>query len=219
MSGKMPKTLEQKLSDLDDHLFLLDHHLDQLANDRAHIKSIASELRLLLCPCGRPNSNSYREGFLWRLVDELNVSDILHLQLAGNLDVHHPRTQGLLFIIPPIERAGFGHPQLLAGHYSFKELVKELHAVFVSHKCLTHEQLIKVVANQIGSAHEDDEIDCELYDLGQIFMNGAEPYIPILVKDADFTLEIGERVFKKSEKEHGYQKKCRVKRSTAGASS
>jgi hypothetical protein len=62
---RIPKTLEQKLADLDAHLFLLREHRSGLRESVAHLKDISAELRALIC------FSSNREGLLWRLADEL----------------------------------------------------------------------------------------------------------------------------------------------------
>jgi len=62
----------------------------------------------------------------------------------------------------------------------------------------------------MGSAHEDDEIEPALANLGQIFVNGIEPYVEVLAKDSDFVLEVGERVLDHAVANFGYHKKVRV---------
>ena len=200
---KIQKTLQQKLTDLDDHLFIVRKHLYCLNDVTAHLKVLSAELRVLVC------LSSGTDGLLWRLADELNVPDAIHLHLAGNVNADHPLSRGLNFALAPLQRAGLGHPKLLPDYYSFKNIIKESEAVFVSGKGLTHEYLIKAVSQQMGTAHEDEGIEYTLNDLKQIFLNGVEPYVSILAIDADLTLEIGERVLEVAEREVGYQRKKR----------
>ena len=49
-------------------------------------------------------------------------------------------------------------------------------------------------------------------NLGQIFVNGIEPYVETLAKDADLVLEVGERVLDHAVANDGYHKKVRVYR-------
>jgi len=200
---KIQKTLHQKLMDLDDHLFIVREHLYCLTEGTAHLKVLSAELRTLVC------LSSGTDGLLWRLADELKVSDIIYLHLAGNVNADHSLSRGLMFAFVPLQRAGLGHPKLPPDYYSFKNIIKESEAVFVSGKGLTHEYLIKAVSQQMGTAHEDDGIEYALNDLRQIFINGVEPYVSILATDADLTLEIGERVLEVAEREAGYQRKKR----------
>ena len=101
---RIPKTLEDKIGDLDSHLFLLREHRQGLSESRSHLKGMAAELRTLIC------YSSGTEGLLWRLVDELNVDDRLFLHIPGRLRRDHPLAQGLQFYIVPIQREGNGPP-------------------------------------------------------------------------------------------------------------
>ena len=201
---RVPKTLERKLSDLDDHLFLLREHLHHLHEDEAHLKIIATELRVLVC------LSSWTEGLLWRLVNELGVSDSVHLHITGNVNTSHLHAQGLTFAFVPIARAGLGDPRLPPRHFSLRMVVKEHEAVFLSGQGLTHEYLIKAIAQQMGSAHEDEGVEVALAELGEMFLSGVQPYIPILAMDADLALEVGERVLEKAEQTLGFVRKERI---------
>jgi hypothetical protein len=202
---KVPKTLERKLLDLDDHLFLLREHLHCLRQGEAHLKALSAELRVLIC------FSSNTEGLLWRLVDELEVSDKLYLHVAGELKNEHSLARGIHLALMPIQYGGLGHPQLPPNYYSLRDLIKEHEAVFISGKGLTHEYLIKVIAQQMGSAHEDNGIEPTLVELGQIFFNGVEPYVPILAMDAKLTLQVGERVLEEAEEKVGFKRQTRAK--------
>lgn len=204
--SRIEKTLYGKLSDLDDHLYLLRDNLHRIGQDKVHLKVLSAELRVLIC------YSSGTEGLLWRLVEELHVSDAVHLQLAGGLDPNHPLAKNMHFAIVPIHRAGHGpdDPKLAPRHYTLKWVIKEHEAVFVSGRSITHEWLIKTISQQIGTAHEDDAVEKVLVELGQIFLNGMPSYIPILCFDAELVLEVGERVLEKAELDLGYRRKTRT---------
>ena len=201
--SRVPKTLHGKLSDLDNHLFLLRDHLHRLNEGEAHFKSISGGLRVLLC------FSSGTEGLLWRLVDELQISDKIYLHVARSVNTSHPLAQGLHFSIVPIQRGGLGHPQLPPSHYSFREIIKQYDGVFISGQGYTHEYIIKAIAQQMGTAHEDDAIEEPLADLKQILINGIPPYVRLLATDAELALQIGERVLDKAEAEFSYQRQPR----------
>ena len=204
--GSIVKPLEQRLRDLDDHLYLLTVALDGLRHDRAFVKSIAAELRVLVC------LSCHREGLLWRLADELGVSDVMKLKCFSGLNRSHPLFQGLLFFVLPLDRPDKGHPKAEAVDVPLRYIIKECTAVCVSGQVLSHEDLIRAVAQQMGSAHEADEVEPALMNLSQIFVNGIEPYVEVLAKDAYFALEVGERVIGHAVANHGYRKKVRVDR-------
>lgn len=202
--NRINKTIAQKLSDLDDHLFLLRENLHRLNEGDAYLKIISAELRVLVC------FSSGREGLLWRLVDDFDVSDLVHLHVAGNVNKEQPLAKGLHFAIVPLQRAGYGDPRLPPHYYSLKEIMKKQEAVYIAGKGLSHEYLIKAVAQQMGSAHEDEGIEPVLVELGEIFIGGVQPYVSTLSLDAELILEVGERVLEKAEKELGFTRKRRV---------
>lgn len=198
--NRNPKSLQQKLLDLDAHLFLLREHLHKLRESPSHLKVIAAELRTLVC------RSSGTDGLLLRLSTELGVSDEVALHLPGKLIQDHPLVQGLQFLIVPIFRAGKGDPRLAPDNYSLQEVIKEGEAVVALGKPLTHEYLIKAIAQQMGSAHEDEGIEPALTQLAGVFINGVEPYVGVLATDAELSLEVGERVLEKAETEHDFHR-------------
>ena len=126
---RVPKTLTGKLHDLDDQVYLLRDQLRSLKEDRSHLKVIAAQLRVLVC------FSSGTEGLLWRLVDELGVSDELELQLAfGTVNPNHPLNQGLSFWYIPIKRPGDGPPQLPIERVSLREVIKDHEVVYIAGK-------------------------------------------------------------------------------------
>jgi hypothetical protein len=192
---RIPKTIEQKLSDLDAHLFLLRENWQGLKENASYLKTVSAELRTLVCISGPT------EGLLWRLVDELGVDDKIFLHVAGKFKQDHPLAKGLQFAIVPVKRGGKGDPRLPPGHHSLKYVIKEYEALIVSGNSLTHEDLIKKIAQQMGTAHEDDGIEPALVDLKAILINGIESFVPVLATDAEYTLEIG---FKRQHHKYNY---------------
>lgn len=203
MKKRISKTLLEQLEALDDHLYFLRQNLLGLQKDESHYKVLAAELRVLVC------LSSGTEGLLWRMVERVNVSDAVELQLAGNVNLKHHLAAGLSFTFVPIQRAGFGHPDLPSRVYSLRKVIKNCEAVFVTGKGLTHEELIKAIAQQMGSAHEDDYVDLPLAKLKKILFNGKQPYIVVLGLVSDLVLEVGERVLSTAEGNLGFIRKTR----------
>jgi hypothetical protein len=191
---RIPKTRDQKLYDLDGHLFLLRQNLRELKGNPTYLKIVSAELRALVC------KSSGTEGLLWRLVDELGINDKIFLHVQGKLKQDHPLAQGLQFAIVPIQRGGKGDPRLPPNHYSLNYVIKECEALVVKGYPLSHEYLIKAISQQMGTAHEDDGLEPALVDLKSIFINGIEPFVLVLAMDAELTLEIGERIIEHAEK-------------------
>lgn len=191
--GRVHKSLEQKVLDLDGHLFLLRTHLNGLRESASHLKAIAAELRTLVC------RSSGTEGLLYRLIDELRVDDRVNLHVPGDLIEDHPLVKSLQFLIVPIRREGQGPAEIAPSDHSFRAVIRDTQALIATGKPLTHEYLIKAVAQQMGSAHEDEAIEPALAQLSEIFINGAEPFVEVLAMDAELTLEVGERVLEAAE--------------------
>ena len=192
--SRIPKTLERKLADLDAHLFLLRTHLDGLQQSHSHLKAIAAELRTLVC------LSSGTEGLLHRLVAELGVDDSVQLHVPGNFDLEHPLVKDMEFGYASLWRAGQGPVEITPDRYSLRILIKEIDAVLAKGKPLTHEYLIKAVAQQIGTAHEGDEVEPALVQLDGILLNGIGPVTEILSIDSELALEVGERVLETAER-------------------
>lgn len=203
---RIQKSLHERVSDLDHHLFLLRHGLRNLFNDEAYLKSVTAELRVLVC------LSSGRDGLIWRLADELGVSDEIILETAQGVDREHPLTQGLQFATIPLNRPGCSAPGIDAEKISLREVFKEFEAIYISSitdKWITHENLISAIAQQMGSAHEDDGIEPKLHRLKAMFINGLQPYYPTIALDAELTLQIGERILDAAEQLKGYRRKKR----------
>lgn len=192
--GRVRKSLPQKVLDLDSHLYLLRSHLSNLTESASHLKAIAAELRTLLC------RSSGTDGLLYRLIEELGVDDRVNLHIAGDLDQDNPITQSLQFAFVPVRREGQGPAEIPPYDHSFRAVIRDAQALVAAGKPLTHEYLIKAVAQQMGSAHEDEGLEPALAQLSGIFINGVEPFIEVLAMDAELTLEVGERVLEAAEK-------------------
>jgi len=203
---RIPKSLDELLGDLDHHLFLLRHGLRNLFSDEAYLKSITAELRTLVC------LSSCTDGLVWRLADELDIDDQILLETVVGVDREHPLSQGMQFATIPLNRPGWSAPGIEAGPVSLREVIKEFEAIFISSiadKRITHEYLISAIAQQMGSAHEDDGIEPKLHRLKAMFINGLQPYYRTIALDAELTLQIGERILDAAEQLTGYRRKKR----------
>src|SRR5215813_7354210 len=187
---RIPKELGRQVRELDDHLQFLRLDLASLANDAAYIKRVATELRVLVCKASRT------EGLLWRLLNLLGVDDGVHVHVPGNVKPDHPLARGLSICVAPIQRP----TPALEKHrrieiHSLRQLIEEAEAIWVlGMKSYTYEKLIRVVAEQPGSAHEDPGVEPGLSAAESVLISGTEAYAPALVIAAHLTLEVGERL-------------------------
>jgi|GEM_PF-6562765 len=189
---RIKKTLQRKLSDLDDHLYFLRDSLSKLtAGDLAYIKQVAAELRVLVCKAGV-------EGLLWRVNDEIKASDFVNVHLPGDINRDHPLTRGLQFFFVPLRRTGQGDPRLTPVEYPLKEIVKNCEAIMVSGDTYTHENLIRAISEQMGSAHEDEGVTPFLVELSNTVVSDQAVLGTALISVADLVIEVGERVMLKA---------------------
>lgn len=199
---RIPKTLQKKLQDLEDHLFLLQEALAGLVRgETAFFKSLSTELRVLVC------FSSGTEGLLWRLAQELHIPDSVYVHLAGNLKRDHPLAKSLKFLFIPVLRAGLGDPRLPPALYSLRAIIKECEAFYISGRGITHESLIKSVAQQMGSAHEDEGVESYLVELSDVLFSDQQPFVQVLTSDALLVLEVGDRVLKHAQSSLAYPRR------------
>jgi len=199
------KTLARKLRDLDDHLHFLNEALQKLhAGDFAYLKQIAAELRVLVCMASRT------EGLLWRLIEELKLCDAVHVHLAGNLDRAHSLADSLQFIFAPVLPAGKGAPRFTPRYYSLKAIIKEHEVLVVSGKGYSHESLIRAVAEQMGSAHEDDGAAPHLIELSNILVSNRPALVSVLSSDAELVLDVGNRALSKADGKYDFVRSKRI---------
>ncbi|MFO1066189.1 MAG: hypothetical protein U0892_20200 [Pirellulales bacterium] len=193
---RFPKTLEKRLEDLDHHLYLLRLGIRGLTNDPAHIKSIAAELRTLVC------YSSDTEGLLWRLIDEYKLSDKVFIEAQKDIPVRSPLHRGLRFAQARLNRPHDSPPGCPPRSHSLRHVVKSYESLYVATidaRRITNEMLIKCVAEQMGSSHEDDGLDPFLHRLTNFIVNDSEPYLEPLRFIAELTLQVGERVLDAAE--------------------
>lgn len=187
MAKLIPKSPEQKLSALEDHLHLLHLTLGQLTSgDPAHLRALAGQLRALVC------MSAGLSGLLWRLRDELAVDDTVHIRYPGKVDKTklyarggvHVQTLTDVEVLHAVPRQG----------WALREHIREHEACFVDGTSLTHEALISRLANEAGTAHEADGISKDIAKLNSIRMGDTQSYFQVLATDARLVLEVGERI-------------------------
>ena len=205
-SKRIPKTLNRRLHDLEEHLFLLQQSLRGLRKGQsAYLKSLSTELRVLVC------FSSNTEGLLWQLTEELNIQDevFVHQPFKG-VKKDHPLFSKNPLLFVPIVRAGMGDPRLPQVHLSLKEIIKNRMAVYIFGKSITHEQIIKAVSQQMGSAHEDKGVDPYIIELFDTIISNTHLASKILITDALLVLEIGIRVLDQAEKSLGFTRNYEI---------
>ena len=165
-TSRIPRTLHDLLQAMDHQQFLLRQNLHDLRNDLAHLKPLSSGLRTLICESSRT------EGLLWRLVEQLGVSDVIELIAAESIQRDAPLLRGMTMAQIPLHRQREAPPGLPdANPVSLRYVIKNCEAVYVAQfadRKFTHEGLISTVANQLGGAHESEGLDYSLVNLQKL---------------------------------------------------
>ena len=207
MSKSRANRVERSILDLvtafDHHQHLLRENMHAMWQDPAHVKLVASELRVLVC------LSSGTEGLLWRLVETLEVSDVIPLISFVEMDRDHPLAKGTRIALPPFTRKLWPGASRSPEPISLRQVIKQCEAVYLSSMkdCrFTHEKLISAISNQIGGSHESEQLDPDLIRLGQILINEREIYFQILGFDSELVLQVGERILEKAEQTLGYRR-------------
>lgn len=193
---RIAKTIEHLIAEFDDEHFLLRRDLHALRDDEAVLRNIAGRLRNLVC------RSSGTEGLLWRLVNELNVSDRIPLICPKSVNLDHSLNRGVVFEKLTYCRPEFGPPWFRSASYSLYEVIKTCEPIYVPsihEPHLTHEWLIKEVAQQIGVCHVEGGVSPALEKILAVSGAGFRPLAQVLAFDAELTLQIGERILDAAE--------------------
>lgn len=189
MAKLVPKSSDQMLSALEDHLYLLRSTLaDLAAGETAHLRQLAAQLRALVC------TSSGMPGLLWRIRDEFNVNDGVSIRYPGRIDTNNPITRGILFGAAPVRANGSGPSAISLETWSLHEHIHVHEAAFVDGFSITHGHLISRLANETGIAHEAHGVSKEIAKLNSVRLGDVQLYFSVLDEDARLVLAVGERI-------------------------
>ncbi len=188
MAKLVLKTHDQLISALEDHLFLLAQSLHGLSGgDAAYVRELAGKLRALVC------SSAGLDGLLWRLCDTLGVDDTVQIRYPGKVDTSNSLTRGLRFVFAPVAPDGSGDERVPLQPWPLRNHIKMHEALFSEGESVTHEDLIKELADRSGIAHEAHGISKLIARINEHLVGDIQPYISILDSDARLALAVGER--------------------------
>lgn len=191
MAKLVPKTSDQLVSALEDHLFLLAQSLHGLGSgDAAYMRELAGKLRSIVC------YSKGLEGLLWRVCDDVGADDTVHLRYPGKVDTTNPLTRGLGFVFAQVAPDGSGDKRVPLQPWRLREHLKIHEALYIDGESVTHEKLISAIANESGIAHEADGVSKIIAKANDILFGDVQPYFSILDSDARLSLEVGERVIR-----------------------
>lgn len=188
MAKLVLKTHDQLISALEDHLFLLAQSLHGLSSgDAAYMRELAGKLRALVC------SSAGLDGLLWRLCDAVGVDDTVQIRYPGKVDTSNSLTRGLEFVFAPVAPDGSGDERVPLQRWPLRDHIKTHEALFCGGESVTHEDLIKELADRAGIAHEAHGISKVIARINDYLVGDIQPYFSILDSDARLALTVGER--------------------------
>lgn len=189
---RLPLSKDYKLNACEDHLFYIEEYLEKISSDEAYFRPLSAALRVLVCRMRRNKP----------LLLDLMAEEQFEVQL------HPPKPPDVPFERPfRLVREWDGESFSLATEVrpvSFREYVEDVMAVFVRQRALSYGQLTLMVANQLGGAHEDGEIDPELAFLADLEIGGVTSFVQILEGFARTTIDVGARFIEHMTHVHGY---------------
>lgn len=89
----------------------------------------------------------------------------------------------------------------------FPEYVENALAVYIAPHAYSYGDLIRSIAQQDGSAHEDIEVDKPLAQLSQINIGGDESHLAVLMIITKLVIKVGTQFIEFVVEEYGYQPK------------
>ena len=189
---QVAKTSAQLLNALEDHLSTLVPMLVGLQRgDAAHVKDIATKLRVLIC------GSSGQHGLLWDLGEKMQANDTFQIRYAGKVDTNNPLTHKLQLIDNHALANMPGTPFPLEP-ISLREHITAHEAVFIDGVSLTYKELIKEMAEHSGTAHETPGVSREMAKANAIRIGDVQPCMPIVDRVARWTLAFGEIVIQQA---------------------
>lgn len=195
MTVRIPKTKEQLLEACETHLIMLNQALSLYPSQRYQYKHIAAELRVLVCDFSR------NKPLLLDLMDEYGFSYEIKPE-GKNLVPLANWQEDTLFeknIYEPVgqllSEGKIGEAEEILSKnrkpIPLRLFVKNGLAVFIKPHNISYQVLIKSIAEQEGSSHEDRDLDEIVYQLKSIRIGGEESHIASLISFAELINKVG----------------------------
>ena len=180
-----------------------DEYAKAIGGDAAYTKKISNTLRLLVCVSDKT------EGLLWRIAEAIGANDSIELQASRGINKDNPLVDSLGFVLIPFCRPGKAPIPFPAIDLSLKTFIKEFEALYFNKRSYTHEQLIKLISQQMGSSHEAEGVDPLLIDLSGISFSQRPALVEFLLAHASFALDVGEKILEFARSKTGFQRRTR----------
>lgn len=212
---RIPKSPEQRLRDCETHLYFLWDARRLYPQQQERYKQIAAELRVLVC------ETRQNQPLLLNLMDELGFGyevpppgpplDKRPVAMVGWRDdpVHQKLTRDLASAMGDDAKMAKVSETLvdLRKPIPLREFVNRALAVYIAPHDYSYKALTLAVAQQVGSSHEDDEVDEPLVQMQNIQIGGDQIHIASLIGFSDLIIKAGSMFLGFVVQNHDYQPK------------
>ena len=212
MKKKIRKTPELRLRECEEHLYLLNESLERYRRNAVHYKQVASELRVLVAD-QKPS-----QRLLLAMMAEYDFSydvqpskEPIHapIPMVGWRDdpEHKAMSEEVEASLGDEEKikALVEKQAAMARPVPFAEFVERGLAVFIAPHDISNRELVAVIAQQIGSAHEATAVDESIVKLQHIRIGNEESHIAALITFARLVLGVGMQFLAHVVQQYGYQ--------------
>jgi hypothetical protein len=197
LKKKLHRSTQERIGACESHLFFLHEDLKLFPQQYDRYKQIAGKLRLLVCAGGR------NKPLLLDLMDEVGFT--YEVQPPGPLTIpippggwrDGPDYQALTL---EIQQAAGDRQKLAAIHerqaklrkpMSLREYTDKALATFIKPYDYSFNELVRSIAQQCGSSHEDESIDEPIAQMRSLVLNGVESHVAVMVEYAGRVLDAG----------------------------
>ncbi len=210
---RIQKSQQQRLQDLETHLYFLWEARQLFPTQHDRFKQIASGLRILACdhrasrrlllslmaecgfqrvvnPPGPPFDKRPIPIIGWRNDPQLK-------KLAADVEVAAGDSEKLDQLLEM--QAALRRPMPI------DEYVDTALAVMVEQQDFSYGQLVRAIAQQLGGSHEDQAVDDTLVVMEQSVIGKLEGHLVPLIHFTDLVLEIGMEFLTYMSESHGYE--------------
>ena len=87
----------------------------------------------------------------------------------------------------------------------FPEYVERGLAVYIAPRDYSHRELVAVIAQQLGSAHEDTSVDTDLAKMAGVIIGNDESHVAALVNFSGLVLKVGRLFIGHVAAAHGFR--------------
>jgi hypothetical protein len=177
---KIPKSKIRLLEECEEHLMMLNDALSKYPQQRYRYKQIAAELRVLVCKFGS------HKPLLLDLMDEYGFNYEIQPtsqnpipQIVFEDDPTHKQIGRLL------SEGQFDEADKLISTIrmplALRNYVNDGLAIYIKPNSISHHDMVRKIAEQEGSAHEDKGVDSDVAQLKRLRLGGEESHIAVLI--------------------------------------